>query len=88
MLWIFTKKIIWGRGEYGVSWTSGPTFSSSQKYEKVSIMGRGEYGEEILSSSSQKYEKAYDRVSWTFIEEMLTLRCYAVKWRGWMKKVI
>ena len=34
------------------------------------------------------YEKAYDRVSWTFIDDMLTSRGFGAKWRGWMKKVI
>lgn len=34
------------------------------------------------------YEKAYDRISWTFIDDMLSSRGFGAKWRGWMKKVI
>lgn len=34
------------------------------------------------------YEKAYDRVSWSFIENMLISRDFGAKRRGWMRKAI
>jgi hypothetical protein len=34
------------------------------------------------------YEKAYDRVSWTFLEEMLTSRGFGNTWVRWIIKVV
>jgi hypothetical protein len=34
------------------------------------------------------YEKAYDRVSWSFLEEMLESRGFGAKWGGWLKQVV
>lgn len=34
------------------------------------------------------YEKTYDRVSWSFLEEMLKSRGFGAKWRGWIEKVV
>ena len=34
------------------------------------------------------YEKAYDRVSWDFLEEMLTSRGFGPKWISWIRKVV
>ena len=34
------------------------------------------------------YEKAYDRVSWSFLEEMLETRGFGGRWRGWLRQVV
>jgi hypothetical protein len=34
------------------------------------------------------YEKAYDRVSRTFLEEMLDSKGFGSKWRGWLQQVV
>jgi hypothetical protein len=34
------------------------------------------------------YEKAYDRVSWKFLDEMLTFRGFGGKWRIWITKLV
>jgi len=34
------------------------------------------------------YEKAYDRVSWEFLDEMLTSRGFGEKWVGWIRNVV
>jgi hypothetical protein len=34
------------------------------------------------------YEKAYDRVSWHFIEEILSTRGFGSKWIGWIMKMV
>jgi hypothetical protein len=30
------------------------------------------------------YEKSYDRVDWSFLEEILSTRGFGVKWRSWV----
>jgi hypothetical protein len=34
------------------------------------------------------YEKAYDRVSWSFLEEMMASRGFGVKWRSWILSLV
>jgi len=34
------------------------------------------------------YEKAYDRVSWSFLEEMLVSRGFGRTWVNWIMKVV
>jgi hypothetical protein len=34
------------------------------------------------------YEKAYDRVTWQFLEEMLTTRGFGSKWVGWVLSLV
>ena len=34
------------------------------------------------------YEKAYDRVSWDFLEKMLTSRGFGPKWISWIRSVV
>ena len=34
------------------------------------------------------YEKAYDRISWSFLEEMLVSRGFGSKLRGWLQQVV
>jgi hypothetical protein len=34
------------------------------------------------------YEKAYDRVSWSFLKDMLKSRGFGAKWRSWIEKVV
>jgi len=34
------------------------------------------------------YKKAYDRVSWSFLEEMLETRGFGGRWRGWLRQVV
>jgi hypothetical protein len=34
------------------------------------------------------YEKAYDRVSWHFLEEMMTIRGFGSRWRKWVMALI
>jgi hypothetical protein len=34
------------------------------------------------------YEKAYNRVSWYFLEEMLTSRGFGSRWIGWILKLV
>jgi retron-type reverse transcriptase len=34
------------------------------------------------------YEKAYDRVSWTFLEEMLLSRSFGDTWVKWIMKLV
>jgi hypothetical protein len=34
------------------------------------------------------YEKAYDRVSWKFLEEMMTSRGFGEKWKSWILSMV
>lgn len=34
------------------------------------------------------YEKAYDRVRWSFLEDMLNSRGFGSKWISWIRKVV
>jgi hypothetical protein len=34
------------------------------------------------------YEKAYDRVDWQFLEEMMSIRGFGPKWRGWVMSLV
>jgi hypothetical protein len=34
------------------------------------------------------YEKAYDRVSWSFLEDTLISRGFGKKWVSWIRKVV
>jgi hypothetical protein len=34
------------------------------------------------------YEKAYDRVSWTFLEEMMVTRGFSSKWVSWVMALV
>jgi hypothetical protein len=34
------------------------------------------------------YEKAYDRVSWEFLEDMMSSRGFGEKWRRWINLVV
>jgi hypothetical protein len=34
------------------------------------------------------YEKAYDKVSWSFLKEMLVSRGFGMKWRGWLQQAV
>ncbi|KAJ4747435.1 RNA-directed DNA polymerase (reverse transcriptase)-related family protein [Rhynchospora pubera] len=33
------------------------------------------------------FEKAYDRVSWSYMDEVLTLRGFGNRWRGWIQSI-
>jgi hypothetical protein len=34
------------------------------------------------------YDKTYDRVSWSFLGDMLKTRGFNAKWRSWIDKVV
>lgn len=34
------------------------------------------------------YEKAYDKISWSFLEEMFESRRFCGRWRGWLQQVV
>jgi hypothetical protein len=64
------------------------------RYILESVVAAHEIIHEVASKKKQgvilklDYEKAYDRVTWSFLEMMMSSTDFCVRWREWMEKLV